>query len=191
MKHIETERLDIRELRGAEDFDAVHDYAQDARLCEFLNWGPNTEEDTRAFLDAAKGHQGEIPRQCYELAVVRKDDNKLVGHASLGITHFDHKEGELHCIVSRKYWGKGYASEAIHALLAFGFDVLTLHRLFATVDPENPGAAAMLESNGMQREAHIREHRWIRGQWRDSLMYSLLDYEWEDIKEKRQTTAAV
>lgn len=189
MDQLTTERLYLRELEES-DFEAVHDYAQDARLCHFLSWGPNSEQDTRRFLQEAVASRTEIPRQSFEMAIVRREDDVLVGHASVTVTHFGHREGEIHCIIGRRWWGEGYATETVYALLSFGFDQIKLHRLFATVDPENPAAAAALEANGMQREAHIREHKWIGEQWRDSLVYSLLEHEWEELKESPKTVNA-
>jgi ribosomal-protein-alanine N-acetyltransferase len=87
--------------------------------------------------------------------------------------------------LTRRYWGQGYATETGKALLTFGFDGLGLHRIFATCDPANVPSAHVLEKIGMQREGRIREHKWAKRRWRDSLLYAILDYECTQLKSRR------
>jgi len=75
-----------------------------------------------------------------------------------------------------------YATEAARALLTFGFGQLRLHRIFATCDPANTASARVLEKIGMQREGLLREHEWVKGRWRDSFLYAILDHEWKKLK---------
>lgn len=79
-------------------------------------------------------------------------------------------------IVSTDYfWSKGYATETAKALVEFGFKKLCLHRVFATCDPENTASARVLEKTGMKLEGHIREHKLVKGKWRDSLLYAIIN----------------
>jgi RimJ/RimL family protein N-acetyltransferase len=32
---------------------------------------------------------------------------------------------------------------------------------------------------GMQQEGHLRRHRWMKGRWQDSLLYAILEEEWQ------------
>ncbi|MGH7447752.1 MAG: GNAT family N-acetyltransferase, partial [Longimicrobiales bacterium] len=63
MKNVElrTQRLLLRELR-ADDFAAVHSYASDREVVRFMEWGPNTKADTRAFLQKAEAMAAARPR---------------------------------------------------------------------------------------------------------------------------------
>lgn len=175
-----TERLLLREFQE-EDWRDVQEYSRDARLTYYLNWGPNTEEQTRAFVRRAIRHQSEIPRTHFELAVVHRDSNKVIGNCRLVSMVHRHRSSELHCIIRREDWGRGYGAEAINALLSLGFEDFKLHRIFSVVDPEDVASARVLEKCGFQREGHLREHLWVKGQWRDSLLYALLDYEWAQL----------
>jgi RimJ/RimL family protein N-acetyltransferase len=172
-----TDRLILREFKD-EDWGDVHEYSCDARLTYYLNWGPNTEEQTKAFVRAAVRHQSEIPRTNFEFAIVRNDTQKVIGNCRLISMLHRHRSSELHCILRREDWGKGYGAEAIGALLALGFEEFKLHRIFSVVDPEDAASARVLEKCGFEREGHLREHLWTKGQWRDSLLYAILDYEW-------------
>ena len=85
----------------------------------------------------------------------------------------------IHCLwVVGKSKGQGYATEAARALVSFGFGTLRLHRVFATCDVRNVASARVLEKVGMRREGHCRGDKWVRGQWRDSYIYAMLEDEW-------------
>lgn len=180
---ITTPRLILRELTE-EDWRGVHEYASDERVVYYLNWGPNSEEETRDFVHRGIACQREVPRRCYRLAIVQKDDGAFVGLGSIKITYPHYGEGGLECVVLRSCWGKGYATEAMRALQRFGFDNLKLHRMFGVVDPVNVPTARVLEKNGFIREGHLREHKWIKGIWRDSLIYAMLEDEWAALRDE-------
>jgi RimJ/RimL family protein N-acetyltransferase len=60
-------------------------------------------------------------------------------------------------------------------LLRFGFDRLDLHRIAATCHPDNRGSSRVLEKAGMELEGRMRDHKLIRGEWRDSLLYAAIN----------------
>lgn len=176
--NLTTERLILRQFKET-DWQAVHEYASDPEVVRYLSWGPNTEEDTRDFVGRAIARHLEQPRQNYEFAMVLKAEDKLVGHCGIGMSDASHHtEAWIYYFLNRSYWGRGYATEAVHALLEFGFFQLKLHRIFATCDPENSISASVLQKVGMQREGCLRQHELIRGEWRDSLLYAILKDEW-------------
>ena len=73
--------------------------------------------------------------------------------------------------------GQEYATEAVKVIISFGFQELDLHRIFATCHPENIASARVMQKIGMQQEGYLREHRWIKGEWRDSWLYAILEHE--------------
>lgn len=79
---IRAERLLLRELTDS-DFDAVHAYATDPEAVRYMPWGPNSEADTRAFLERARSAADVRPRVGYELAVTLRDTGDLVGAIGL------------------------------------------------------------------------------------------------------------
>jgi RimJ/RimL family protein N-acetyltransferase len=54
-----------------------------------------------------------------------------------------------------------------------------LHRIFATCDPRNTASAHVLQKVGMRLEGRLRDTMLIRDGWRDSLVYSVLEHEWQ------------
>jgi RimJ/RimL family protein N-acetyltransferase len=68
----------------------------------------------------------------------------------------------------------------VGALLQFGFAELRLHRIMATCDPQNIGSERVMQKNRMRKEAHFIADLWQAkiGEWRDSLLYAILETEW-------------
>jgi len=170
-------RLVLRELED-DDRAAVHRYAADPEVVRYLPWGPNTDADTQGFLRRAAAYRRDEPRRHFELAVTLRDGGALIGACGLHVSAPELGEAFIGYALARPYWGRGYATEAARGLLGFGFGELDLHRIFAVCDPDNVASARVLEKAGMRREGHLREHRWEKGRWRDSLLCAALAREW-------------
>lgn len=166
---LHTERLLLREYT-LDDFDAVHAFASDRRIAEFVEWGPNSTADTKKFLEACSSAQSEPQRRNFTLAItVRKADP--IGSVSLSLVS---GKGEIGYVVAADCWGRGYATEASQAMLVFGMKDLGLPEITATCRPENAASARVLEKIGMSRIGLRKADKLIRGQWRDSLVFSAL-----------------
>lgn len=85
-----------------------------------------------------------------------------------------HFRSEIGYILAKQYWGLGYASEAVDAIVAFGFEKMGLHSIEAQLDPDNVRSAHLLEDLGFVKEAHLRENFFVHGTFVDTAIYSLL-----------------
>lgn len=174
MPELQTERLILREFVKS-DWKAVHEYASDPEVVRFLEWGPNTSDETVAFLDGTLACQKEKPRRIYEFAIVLKDTGKLIGACGLRLQgEQDREQAEMGYCYNRNYWGQGFGSEAARAVLGFAFGELKLHRVMASCDANNLGSAGVLKKAGMRQEAHFVQERKVRGEWRDTLQFAVL-----------------
>jgi len=173
-----TERLMLREFEQA-DWEAVHRYASDPEVVRFMEWGPNSEEETRRFIEKAIGCQSDQPRRNFELAVILKGLGHLIGGCGITLSRGESRRGWIGYCLNRRFWGQGYATEVARALVAFGFEALGLHKIIAGCDTQNVASARVLEKAGMRREGHLREDKWVKGRWRDSFLYAILDHEWK------------
>lgn len=177
-----TARLLLRDFVEA-DWRAVHDYARRPEVARYMPWGPNSEDDTRAFVGralAAAAPDG--PRLDFELAVVECEGGRLVGGCGLSLQAPAHRRGFVGYCLHPEVWGRGYATEATAALLAMAFADLGLHRVVATCDAGNAASARVLEKSGFRREGCLRHDAWRRGQWRDTLLFGLLEDQWRAAK---------
>ncbi|MGX1193024.1 GNAT family N-acetyltransferase [Metabacillus sp. SLBN-84] len=171
------EHIFLREMRQ-EDWSGVHQYASQERACAFQPWGPNTEEETKTFVSQIVEDSRIDKRTRYAFAIINKKDKKMIGAAELNISDWENRAGEISYIVNPDYWGKGVAAEAANLLIKLGFKEFRLHRIYATCDPENTGSFRVMEKAGMKKEGRIRDHLKLKDRWRDSLLYSVLEYEW-------------
>ena len=167
----------LREYR-AEDLDAVLRYAGDPEVTRYLPWGPEGAEEAAMFLDRVAAAARQVPRAQYEVAVVGRDSGDLLGGARIGVRSTPHRSGDIGYVLRRDQWGKGLGSEIARMLLCFGFESLHLHRIEATCDPGNIASRRVLEKLGMTLEGRRRDDFFVRGAWRDSLLFSILEHEW-------------
>lgn len=172
-----TERFLLREF-GDGDFDDVHDYAADPRVARFMDWGPNTREQSVHFMALKLAEQARWPRDEVTLAVEHRADGRVIGSIRLAVSDRPNLTGDFGYSFHSAYWRKGYATEAARAVIDVGFRALGLHRIWAECDVENLGSWGVMQKLGMRREAHHRDGKRIKGEWRDRYLYAILAEEW-------------
>jgi len=175
---LETENLILRQLTLDDAQDQL-EYAQDDEIAGFGLWLPEKtlQENIDDIQEAIKYY---ATGTNFTWAVEHRNDRKMIGRLSLGAVHEGGFRAELGYAYNRLYWGNGYATEAARAVLQFGFDHLKLHRVGATVLPDNTGSIRVLEKLGFQREGVRRQAYSLRGPYEDLLCYSILAPEWRE-----------
>jgi RimJ/RimL family protein N-acetyltransferase len=84
-----------------------------------------------------------------------------------------YEHGSLGYALIRRHWGNGYATEIARRLIEFGFGTVGFDRIMATCDPANIASAHVLTKAGMRQIAHLPQHRMIRGEPGDSLLFAV------------------
>lgn len=169
--------MDVR-LRRIEldDADAVHSWARLPEASRYQVWGPNTEEQTRAFVECAVADWSKRPQTRFSYVAVL--DGAVVGAGELKVESWKHRQAMLSYIVHPDRWGRGVGTAIGRELLRLGFEEQQLHRVYATCDPRNVGSERILTKLGMTYEGQQREVQLIQNGWRDSKYYSMLETEW-------------
>lgn len=172
---IRTQRLLLREFR-ADDYDDVHAFGSDTETVRYMDWGPNTPQVSRDRIALMLTAQAVWPRANIDLAVELVEQARVIGGVRLGL---DGRGGaDVGYTYGRPYWRRGYGYEAASALVTAGFETLKLHRIWATCDVRNAGSVAVLEKLGMRREGTLLKNLWVKGGWRDTHLYAVLEEEW-------------
>jgi len=169
---MKTKRLTLREFLDS-DLAAVHDYAQDAETTKYLEWGPNTLKETTVFLNESLGFQKEKPRVTFDMAIISNSDHRLLGACSITIIDKKKKIAALGYVLNSKFWGQGYATEAANAIAKFAFEELGMDKILATCDSLNEGSESVMKKIGMQKEQKLSKDKFIKGFYRDTLVYSI------------------
>ena len=115
----------------------------------------------------------------FHFAIVPKSVGHIVGGVNIRIMDQTHQAGSIGYALDSDYRGQGYMTEAVEAMLKFGFQTLSLHRIWAYADTRNEKSRQIMERLGLQREGVLRDHKLVRGKWRDSYIYAILKPDWD------------
>ena len=174
---IETPRLRLRRFTAA-DLPAFVAYRADPEVARYQSWDGCTPDEADAFLAEQDGLRPGTPGAWFQFAVEVKATGALAGDCALHVHDEDPRLGAIGYTLARGAQGRGYATEAVRALLGYAFGTLGLHRVSATTDCGNAASVALLERVGMRREAHFVQHVWFKGRWSDEYVYAMLRDEW-------------
>ncbi|MBT3320271.1 MAG: GNAT family N-acetyltransferase [Clostridia bacterium] len=170
--NIETQSLLIRQFEK-DDWKHLHAYTSKESVMKFIPDGAYTREDAQKFIEENLGEEAE------KFAVILKAENVLVGHMYFH-KWFAPKTYEIGWVFNEAYQGKGYATQAAQALVDYGFDVLRLHRIIATCQPQNPPSWRVAQKIGMTKEGHFRKCILSGEDWWDEMFYAVLDEDRDD-----------
>ncbi len=169
-------RLTLRQLTS-DDADDIFAVFSDPEVMRFWSHGPMTaRSEAAAYIDHI--HEGLRRRDLFQWGISPRADGRIVGTCTLLNVHADHERGEIGFAVARSQWGRGLASEAVAALIAFAFERIQLHRLEADTEPRNERSLRLLERLGFRREGHLRERYYVDGERQDTVLLGLLRPEW-------------
>ncbi|MGK4581994.1 GNAT family N-acetyltransferase [Kitasatospora sp. HPMI-4] len=171
-------RLALREVEP-EDAEALLAIYGDPEATRHLSFEPRTPAQVELIIDRSIGSAREDPRTEYCLAVTRLGEHRLIGYARLATE--PQQAATIGFALHPAEWGKGLGTETVHLLCALAFNTLGLHRIWAARSPLNEASARTLLRAGMTEDGRIRDHVFVRGAWRDSITYSILEHEWTAI----------
>jgi ribosomal-protein-alanine N-acetyltransferase len=103
-----------------------------------------------------------------------RETKEIIGTCGFHNWHKGFSRAEIGYEINKKYWGRGYAAEAINAMAYFGFNYMKLNRIEALTYPENEASAKVLAKNGFKQEGILREYAYFREKYQDLVMHSLL-----------------
>ncbi|HLI40023.1 MAG TPA: GNAT family N-acetyltransferase [Streptosporangiaceae bacterium] len=175
---VRSRRLLLRPLRRS-DAAALAAYRGLPEVCRYVPFEPM---DAGRIADRLAGEWArtalDAEGQSLTLGVELAATGDLVGDVVLFWHSREHRGGEVGYVFHPGYGGRGYATEAVHALLHLAFDRLGLHRVIARIDARNRASAALAARLGMRQEAHLVRNEWFKGEWSDELDFALVEDEW-------------
>jgi RimJ/RimL family protein N-acetyltransferase len=99
---LRTIRLRLRDFEVG-NYQTVHAFATDPAAVSYVEWGPNTPDETQAFLREATASADVSPRRRYALAVVHFDAERLIGSIELRVVSSEHRRGEIGYVLAREF----------------------------------------------------------------------------------------
>ena len=143
---------------------------------------PETLEETQKTLNRILNRPPES--DIIDIAIHKKDTDALIGVSMIAHINRYNRRCDLGIGLgwNRDNWGKGYASEALQAIIAYCFTELDLNRIGAEIYEFNERSIRLFERNGFKREAVLRQYIFKDGIFKASYLYSLLREDWEKQK---------
>lgn len=167
---IETNRLIIRPY-CLNDIDEIYATVSEKDFYKYIPEEIPSQDGLKRIIEwSIEQNKKNTPDKIYKfnLAIIHKQDNKVIGYCGLGPDDLGMNEVELYYGISFNYRKQGLAFEAANATLKYGFGIIGLKKIIALADYRNLPSIKLLENLGMKyhfRISHLKEeHRDFEGQ---------------------------
>lgn len=177
---LETADLILRKP-SRKDAEDVYRYASDPEVARYVLWNPHRSiAETRLFLrDLIRRVRAGLPSSW---VVTLRGSGTVIG--TMGFVWYSSadRSAELGYSFSREYWNRGYATQALQAVVDAVFTSLPLNRLEAQHDLRNPASGRVMQKCGFRQEGVLRSRILNKGEFVDVALYALLRSEWESLQ---------
>ena len=167
-----TGRLLLRKI-VADDAPAVLEMRRKASQMQYIA-RPVAENIQDAYDLIGRVDTGLENNQSINWGITLKGSSELIGIVGFVRSTPEHHRAEVGYMLDTPYHRKGYMTEAVKAVLAYGFGTMKLHLAEAVIDPRNAASEGVLLKLGFVKEAHFRENTFFNGEYTDSAHYRLL-----------------
>lgn len=176
-KRIETERLILREYKIEDAEQVFNNWASDPLCCQFLSFEPHKDlAETKKILQIWIEN---YDNGSYDWVIETKTDHEIIGSISVTNGHhaFDIKSGiaEVGYCFGSKYWGHGYATEALRAVIEYLLNEAGMYLIEARYISGNPASGRVMQKVGMKKESVLRSRRInkVTKERNDLIVYSI------------------
>jgi RimJ/RimL family protein N-acetyltransferase len=109
--------------------------------------------------------------------ITLRDTGEVAGGMGLIVIR-DYARAEIGYWIGVPYWNRGYATESGRAVVRYGFEELSLNRIYAEHFTRNAASGRVMEKIGMRHEGSLRQHLVKWGETIDVEIYGILRQEW-------------
>jgi len=169
-------RLILRPLQ-IEDALEIYMYRSNANANQFQGWIPSDLSDVKDFILTRISPEINIPDTWFQMAMVERESNKIIGDIGIHFLKSDNSAVELGITLNQDFHGNGFASEALTAIITHLFSKLNKQHVFATIDPNNGSSIRLFERLGFRRQGLI-EIDMVRSEWPDDLVFGIDHNNW-------------
>ena len=171
-----TNRLHLRQIQP-EDAEAIFATFSDEEAMQFYGHEPHRSlDETRRSIEQTQTRY--VRRETIRWGITLKDEDSVIGSCSFH--HFDagFHRAETGYELNRAFWSQGLMTEALSAILTYGFTELGLHRVEAIIDMANEPSKKLLLKLGFTYEGNLRQRYIFRDRFEDEHYFGLLQDEW-------------
>ncbi|MGI8486815.1 MAG: GNAT family N-acetyltransferase [Thermomicrobiales bacterium] len=147
---LHTLRLTLQDFVEADLTDVI-DLRRDPIVLEFMDFPTQSPDETREWLRSVIHHNGLIPRTSYNLAIMRRGEDRMIGWVGFGdSSRYPGPENfGVGYMLAHDVWGKGYATETLQSVTSFIFSRLDGTFVSAQCHADNLAPARVMEKSGM------------------------------------------
>jgi len=172
MTPLQTERLALRKMK-ASDSASLFQIWSDPEVTKYMNIDNFTDESQALEMIEILDKLA-MENKAIRYAIIELQSNRIIGSCGYNTLDFTNAKAEIGYEMSKQYWGKGYAQEAIRALLDYAFSTLQLVRIEAKVEPENINSVRVLQKLNFTFEGTMRKCEKSKDTLIDLSIYSKL-----------------
>ncbi|WCC80860.1 GNAT family protein [Cutibacterium equinum] len=177
-RRLRTDRLVLRRLTLDDAQQMYDNWASDPVVTQFLSWPAHSSVDVSRTILASWVDSYDDPGT-FNWGIELIADGTLIGQTSVGEKDLRTGLVNVGYAIGRRWWGKGYGTEVLVALMDYLFDVVEVNKVEASHDPANVASGRVMEKAGMVTEG-LRRACYLSGSTiRDQLYHGMLRSEWE------------
>ena len=171
-----TPRLTLRPVRMSDAAD-MYEYSRDPEVARHVLWDAHRSiHQTRAYLRyLIRQYRTAAPAT---FVITLRDTGKVIGTIGFMWVQTDNRSAEVGYSLSRAYWNRGIMTEALRAVVDFGFDKLALNRIEAQHECDNPASGRVMLHVGMRHEGTLRQRVYNKGRFVDVELYAMVRTDW-------------
>ncbi|EAD2805439.1 GNAT family N-acetyltransferase [Listeria monocytogenes] len=170
---IKTERLFLSEMTLA-DTEILFGYWSDDSVTRYMNIETfQSLQPVEEMIQMLR--QLEIEGKALRCVIILQSTGEIIG--TCGFNYIDHENhrAEIAYDLGTRFWKRGYATEAVKALIEWGQESFDLHRIEAKVDPRNTASITLLDKLGFLEEGLLRDYEKIGEIYQDVKLFSWID----------------
>ena len=176
-----TPRLSIEMMR-IQHAASLAEYRSDPDVARYQDWDvPFSIEMAERLVDGQSQFDGPVSDDWVQLAVLR--EARSIGDVAVGI-HDNGQQATIGYSITPAEQGKGFATEAVGAVIGALFNEAHLHRVVAGIDPRNVASRKVLDKLGFRYEGRSERSVLVRGDWVDDDRFALLASEYHRLTRR-------
>lgn len=177
--NLEAPRLIIRDLELS-DLDDFYKYRSNPEITKYQGFDVMTIEQSRDFILENSSKKFGKAGEWVQYGIENRSTKQLIGDCAIKLNQYDVRIAEVGITISHHEHKKGYAKEALIAILTFLFETQNIHRVVEIVDAENNASISLLLSLGFRIEGYFIENIFFNGKWGSEFQFAMLKREWDN-----------
>lgn len=172
MPDLDTPRLRLRRLT-MHDADDIYRYSKDPEVARHVLWDAHRSiGDSRSYLRyMIRRYRNHEPASW---GIEYRETGEIVGTIGFMWIQTDNSAAEVGYSLARRMWNQGIMTEALRAVIDFGFRRMNLNRIEAQHETTNPASGAVMRKCGMVKEGTLRQRLYNKGRYVDVDLYAIL-----------------